>query len=166
MSKDRCSFDLIRRRLNSGFKLMLRTRLVVAVLLVCSAVLFIDTPARAASIVAKVDLSSQRMQVYLNGKKTYSWRVSTGKAGWRTPTGSYSPLVTYRNYYSKKWGMNMPYLVLISRGGIAIHGTHATGKLGRTASHGCIRLHPSNAAKFYGLVRKYGKSSTRVIVSQ
>lgn len=108
--------------------------------------------AETGRVLAKVDLSSQRMHVYVNGKKRYTWRVSTGKRGWETPAGAYRPIRTYKSYYEKKWNMSLPWLVLISHDGIGIHGTGATGRLGRTASHGCIRLHPSNAKKFYSLV--------------
>jgi lipoprotein-anchoring transpeptidase ErfK/SrfK len=119
----------------------------------------------AAEIVAKVDLSQQRMQVFIQGKRKYVWRVSTGKKGWQTPTGNFQPYKTYRNYYEKRWKSNLPYLVMInSSKGIGIHGTHQSGRLGRPASHGCIRLSVGNAAKFYSLVQKHGLYNSRVTV--
>ena len=120
--------------------------------------------ANATAIVAKVDLSQQRMNVYVNGKRKYSWRVSTGKRGWETPARTYRPIRTYKSYYEKKWNMSLPWLVLISSDGIGIHGTGAVGRLGRVASHGCIRLHPSNAKKFYKLVTAGNKYNTRIEV--
>ena len=45
----------------------------------------------AARITAKVDLSAQTMKVYRNGRLMHSWRVSTGRRGYRTPTGTYRP---------------------------------------------------------------------------
>ncbi|MGC1588397.1 MAG: L,D-transpeptidase, partial [Rhodomicrobium sp.] len=36
--------------------------------------------------------------------------------------------------------------------------------LGRPASHGCIRLHPDDAAELYDLVRSSG--GTRIVVSR
>lgn len=120
--------------------------------------------ASTKAIVAKVDLSQQRMHVYVNGKKKYSWRVSTGKRGWETPTRTYRPIRTYKSYYEKKWNMSLPWLVLISTDGIGIHGTGAVGRLGRVASHGCIRLHPANAKKFYNLVTAGNKYNTRIEV--
>ena len=122
------------------------------------------TQAAAAKVVAKVNLSSQRMHVYVDGKKRYSWAVSTGKRGWETPAGAYRPIRTYKSYYEKKWNMSLPYLVLISHDGIGIHATSATGRLGRTASHGCIRLHPSNAKKFFGLVTSNRHSTSVQVV--
>jgi lipoprotein-anchoring transpeptidase ErfK/SrfK len=119
-----------------------------------------------AAVLAKVDLSRQRMEVYVNGRRHYNWIVSTGRDGWRTPAGRYYPFALTRHYYSKKWKMNLPYLVSISSSGIAIHGTEQTGKLGRPASHGCIRLSIGNAARFYRLVESYGMSNTVVIVTR
>ena len=135
----------------------------------CFSILFFlvqpKTPAHSAVIVAKVDLSQQRMNVYVNGKREYVWPVSTGKKGWPTPTGSFRPYKMHRNYYEKYWRANLPYLVAVYRG-IAIHGTNATHKLGRPASHGCIRLSIGNASKFYSLVEKHGLRNTRVVVTQ
>ena len=45
-----------------------------------------------------------------------------------------------------------------------MHGSYHTKSLGRRASHGCVRLHPDNAAKLFALVQKTGLSNTRVIV--
>lgn len=105
------------------------------------------------------------MKVYVNGKREYVWRVSTGKKGWPTPIGSFRPYKTHRNYYEKYWGANLPYLVAVYRG-IAIHGTKATHKLGRPVSHGCIRLSMSNASRFYNLVKKHGLRNTRVVIAR
>lgn len=120
----------------------------------------------AASIKATVDLSSQRMHVYVDGKKKYTWVVSTGKRGWRTKTGSYTPFAQRKKFYSTKWKMSLPYLTWIGQDGTAIHGTYLTSKLGRPASHGCIRLSIRNASKFYKLVEANGFWSTQVIVKR
>lgn len=119
-----------------------------------------------SAVVAKIDLSSQRMTVYVDGKKKYFWRVSTGKKGWRTPTGYYQPYDRHRKYYEKRWRMSLPYLVSISYSGIAIHGTTLVSRLGRPASHGCIRLSIPNAKRFYDLVGKRGLNNTQVVVVQ
>lgn len=60
--------------------------------------------------------------------------------------------------------MSLPYLTWIGDDGTAIHGTYLTSKLGRPASHGCIRLSIRNASKFYKLVEANGSWSTQVIV--
>ena len=38
------------------------------------------------------------------------------------------------------------------------------GPLGRPASHGCVRLAPSNAARLYALVERHGKGATRIVI--
>ena len=128
------------------------------------AILTLSTPAAAASLLARVDLSQQRMEVYVNGHKRHVWAVSTGRDGWNTPPGKYYPFALTRQYYSSQWRMSLPYLISISRDGIAIHGTELSSKLGRRASHGCIRLSIPNAARLYALVQKYGMASTEVVV--
>lgn len=126
----------------------------------------VPVPAIAASLLARVDLSRQRMEVYLQGRKHHVWVVSTGRDGWNTPPGKYYPFALTRQYYSSRWKMNLPYLISISRDGIAIHGTELSSNLGRRASHGCIRLSISNAAVFYSLVQKHGMENTEVVVTR
>ncbi len=126
--------------------------------------LVFSTKPANASVVAKVDISSQVMKVYVNGSHRYSWRVSTGRGRYRTPTGSFRPTFLKRRHYSTKYyGSPMPYSVFFYRG-YAIHGTYATKYLGRRASHGCIRLRPSNAARLFQLVKQYGSGNTRIII--
>jgi nicotinamidase-related amidase len=40
--------------------------------------------------------------------------------------------------------------------GYAIHGSYEINRLGGPASHGCIRLHPANAATLFALVKSGG----------
>ena len=123
-----------------------------------------DLSANAAALVAKVDLSSQRMQVFVNGKKKHSWSIASGKRGWRTPTGRFTPITSYRKKYVKRWNMTLPYAVVLASNGIAVHGS--SGPMGSPRSHGCIRLSVGNAAKFYRLVGRHGLWGTKVIVTQ
>lgn len=122
------------------------------------------TVAQAARLVAQIDLSSQTMTVSQNGSVKYRWKVSTGRKGYRTPTGSYSPKWLSKNHRSRKYNnAPMPYSVFF-RGGYAVHGTYDLKRLGRVASHGCIRLHPDNAAKFFSMVQRTGNSNTRIVI--
>lgn len=135
-------------------------------LALCAAAMWlVAAPAAvAAGVVAKVDLSQQRMNVYVNGVRRYSWRVSTGRGRYRTPTGSWRPKSLKRMHYSRKYdNAPMPYSVFY-HGGYAVHGTNQIRRLGRPASHGCVRLHPSNAARLYALVRRYGRRNSRIVV--
>lgn len=123
------------------------------------------TPA-SANVVARVDLSSQRMSVSVDGWARYNWPVSTARRGYRTPVGSYRPQRMYRSYFSKKYyNSPMPHSIFF-RGGYAIHGTNYMNQLGRPASHGCIRLAPGNAATLYSLVQSYGKGNSRIVITR
>jgi lipoprotein-anchoring transpeptidase ErfK/SrfK len=123
-------------------------------------------PAAAAKVEARIDISSQRMYVKVNGVNKYTWPVSTGRSGYGTPTGTFRPQRLERNWYSRKYdNAPMPHSVFF-RGGYAIHGTTSIRNLGRPASHGCVRLHPSNAAKLYSLIQQNGMGNSRVIVTR
>ena len=120
---------------------------------------------RAATLVANIDVSSQTMTVSKYGQVLYRWSVSTARPGYFTPRGSYQPQWTARMWYSRKYDNSpMPYSVFF-HGGFAIHGTGAVRNLGRPASHGCVRLHPANAATFYAMVKEAGLGNTRIVVT-
>ena len=116
------------------------------------------------TLYATIDLASQRMTVVSRGKRLYRWRISSGRRGYETPAGRFTPAWMARNWHSRKYDMApMPYSVFFNQG-IATHGTTAVSRLGRPASHGCIRLATSNARRFYNLVRRHGMKNTRIIV--
>lgn len=119
-----------------------------------------------AKIIAKIDISSQRMKVYVNGKARYSWPVSTARRGYRTPIGSYRPTRMHRKYYSRKYNNSPMPNSIFFHGGYAIHGTGAIKNLGRPASHGCIRLHPANARALFNLVQSHGRGNTSIRIQR
>ncbi len=117
-----------------------------------------------AAVVAKVDVSSQTMNVYVDGQLTYSWPVSTARKGYYTPRGSYAVQSLQAMHYSRKYDNSpMPHSVFF-KGGFAVHGTHAVSQLGRPASHGCVRLSPGNAAELYSLIQERGRGGSRIVV--
>ena len=131
-------------------------------LLPALAALFLSVQSALASLVANIDLSRQVMTVTVDGAHYAQWKVSTGRNGYGTPTGSFRPYLLRRMHYSSKYENSpMPHSVFF-RGGYAIHGTQYIKRLGRRASHGCIRLHPRNAAQLYRLVLVYGLDNTRI----
>lgn len=117
-----------------------------------------------AGVNVRVDIAAQRIQVTTTDGESYNWAISSGRKGYRTPNGVYRPTRLEKNWYSRKYGGAMPNAVFF-RGGYAIHGTTAVGALGRPASHGCIRLHPANAAKLFALVKKHGADQTRIALN-
>jgi lipoprotein-anchoring transpeptidase ErfK/SrfK len=136
------------------------------ILLLAIGFLFAASPASAGGVVARIDLSEQRMYVSVAGKATYTWPISSARRGYVTPTGSYRPTRLHRRWYSRKYNnAPMPHSIFF-RGGYAIHGTTAVKSLGRPASHGCIRLAPGNAATLFQLVSSHGPRNTRIVITR
>jgi lipoprotein-anchoring transpeptidase ErfK/SrfK len=118
--------------------------------------------AGSSRLKAVIDLDDQRMRVYVNGDHEYTWKVSTGRSGHLTPTGTYKPQWLARMHYSSKYDdAPMPYSVFF-HGGYAVHGTNSISRLGRPASHGCVRLHPNNAKTLFNLVKEHGKGNATI----
>jgi lipoprotein-anchoring transpeptidase ErfK/SrfK len=121
------------------------------------------TPAQAGVIVT-VDKTAQRLSVSVDGFPRYEWPVSTARWGYRTPNGTYRPQWLARKWFSRKYyGSPMPYSIFFD-GGYAIHGSYEISHLGSPASHGCIRLHPDNAAVLFALV-KANMKDTQIVVT-
>jgi len=118
----------------------------------------------AAAIVVQIDRAAQRMAVIVDGAARYNWRVSTARRGYITPPGTYHPEMLARRWFSRKYyNSPMPHSIFFY-GGFAIHGSYEISHLGRPASHGCVRLDPSNAAILFGLVQREGTAATTIVV--
>jgi lipoprotein-anchoring transpeptidase ErfK/SrfK len=115
--------------------------------------------------VVRIDKSSQTMNVWVNGEHRHSWPVSTGRSGYSTPTGSYRPTALRPRHYSSKYNNAPMHNAIFFNRGYAIHATTEVRNLGRPASHGCVRLHPSHARELYGLVQAHGARNTRISVT-
>lgn len=138
---------------------MLRS-LLSALVFICA----MPAMASAASLIAKVDVSSQTMTVIRYGEVIYSWPVSTARKGKVTPRGTYSPKSLSRYHKSSLYNnAPMPYSIFF-KGNYAVHGTNQVSRLGRPASAGCVRLHTSNAATLFSLVKQHGFGDTRIVV--
>ena len=112
-----------------------------------------------AAVDVTIDLATQHMHVQ-SAQASYDWPVSTARAGYVTPTGTFQPQRLAEVYYSKKYdNAPMPHAIFFYYG-FAIHGSYETKHLGQPASHGCVRLAPANAAKLYSLVRAEGATIT------
>ena len=133
-------------------------------ILVLMAFILLCSETRAEEIAVTVDKTAQSLTVEVDGVKRYQWAVSTARRGYSTPNGSYRPEWLARKWYSREYDWSpMPYSIFFS-GGYAIHGSYEISHLGSPASHGCIRLHPENAAVLFALVRS-NMNSTRIVVT-
>ena len=115
-------------------------------------------------VIARVDLSNQKMMVFVGDKLAHEFTVSTGREGFDTPTGRYQVQWIHPKWRSRTYNMApMPWSVFF-HGGYAVHGTTDLRRLGRPASHGCVRLDPKDAKTFYKLVDRRGLENTLVSV--
>jgi lipoprotein-anchoring transpeptidase ErfK/SrfK len=114
-----------------------------------------------ADVYITISKSNQEMVVQ-TPEAVYVWDVSTGRKGFTTPSGQFKPYLLKTIHYSSKYNnAQMPHSIFF-HGGYAIHATNEVKKLGRPASHGCIRLHPQNARWLYQAVNQYGKDNTYI----
>ncbi|MBV1697110.1 MAG: L,D-transpeptidase [Hyphomicrobiales bacterium] len=140
-------------------------RFIVAALSAALSLAFASAATRAqAEIRVEVSRVSQTMDVIVDGEHAYTWRVSTGRSGWATPPGTFHPQFMAARWFSRVFNnAPMPHSIFYS-GPFAIHGTVDVARLGRPASHGCIRLAPANAAVLFELVQKQGMRNTTIVV--
>ena len=123
-----------------------------------------------AQVIATVSLSQQEMflEVHEGGRTTQAliWKVSTGRKGLETPQGAFKPTWLDANHKSDQYeDAPMPYSVFFT-GGYAVHATEFTKRLGTPASHGCVRLSLENAETFFNLVKAYGMSNTKIVITE
>jgi lipoprotein-anchoring transpeptidase ErfK/SrfK len=128
-----------------------------------------------ARVWARISKQKQLLKLYIDGELVDSFKVSTGDKKHETPAFDLRPSgPIFNKYTSKKFpggnynGLgNMPYVVFI-KGGFAVHGTTKGNipKLGKKASHGCVRLHPDNAKIFNEVVKALGIENTWVTITE
>jgi L,D-transpeptidase catalytic domain len=144
---------------------MRTSRFLFASLAVAGLALPFATPCLANVLIA-IDKGTQSMSVSVDGVPRYQWAVSTGRAGYNTPSGAFRPNRMEAIHYSKEYeDAPMPHSIFFDMNGHAIHGFFDTPHLGMAVSHGCVRLSPAHAATLYELVKAEGMANTRVVIS-
>jgi hypothetical protein len=145
----------------------MRHRIPVSAMLLAGLIAVNVVPAPAgADILISVDKSTQTMSVAIDGEMRWRWPVSTGKDGYATPTGTFRPFHLSKYHRSREWDYApMPHSIFFTHRGHAIHGSAETRRLGRTASHGCVRISLENAEKLFELVQKRGRTRTTVVIT-
>ncbi len=98
---------------------------------------------------AVIDLSKQQAWVYDGDEEIYSTRVSTGKSGHRTKTGTFVITNRHRHWNSTIYGSSMPYFQRFSCGDFGFHQGYVPGY---PASHGCIRVPGGNVRRMWELL--------------
>jgi hypothetical protein len=139
-------------------------QLVVSLVLVGAAAL--ASSGAKANVLVTVDKSTQTMTVAVDGMTRWTWPVSTGRAGYATPSGSFQAFRMEATHFSKEWDdAPMPHSIFFTKIGHAIHGTYEVSHLGTAVSHGCVRLSTANAAQLYALVKEEGLPNTQVVIT-
>jgi len=139
-------------------------RCVVRALLAAMLVALAGATRAGAGVLVEVDRSSQTMTVTADDGQRYTWPVSTGRPGYGTPAGTFHPQMMARHWFSRVYyNAPMPYSIFFYYG-FAIHGSYEIARIGRPASHGCIRLHPEDAAILFDLVQRQGMRNTTIVV--
>jgi lipoprotein-anchoring transpeptidase ErfK/SrfK len=115
----------------------------------------------------EINLSTNQLTFYdgLTVRRVYP--VATGQPSFPTPQGSWQVVYkrinpTWTNPAPDGWGADMPRSIppgpgnplgtramSLNASGILIHGTYASGSIGRYASHGCIRMLLSDVEALY-----------------
>lgn len=120
--------------------------------------------ASADNLLALVNVSDQTMTVKKNGKTLYHWKVSTGRKGYATPSGTFRPVRMHKMWRSRKYdNAPMPYAIFYNEG-YAIHGTSYVSRLGSPASHGCVRLNTANAQILYKMLQEEGLGNLKIVI--
>lgn len=96
-------------------------------------------------VVSKAD---QKVLYFSDGALHSVFTCSTGLPKYDLAAGRYKVYLRQRKHWSRKYEVWMPHALFFHRG-YALHATTVIHRLGRPASHGCIRLHPRDAKALY-----------------
>jgi len=119
-----------------------------------------------SAVLISIDKTKQEMTIFLDGIEKYHWPVSTGRAGYSTPSGTYTATSMNEIWYSKQWDNSpMPHSIFFMKDGHAVHGSYEVKNLGKPVSHGCVRISPENATTLYALVKENGLENTQVVLT-
>jgi L,D-transpeptidase catalytic domain len=134
--------------------------------LLAAALTPLTASAASATIDIAIDKTNQQMTVAVDGAPRYLWPVSTGRAGYDTPNGTFKVNRMDANHFSQEWdNAPMPHTMFFDMHGHAIHGFSDVAHLGLAVSHGCVRLAPANATVLFNLVKAEGMANTSVTIT-
>ena len=118
-------------------------------------------------VAVTVTRDGKRVRVFRRGKLTKTYTVAVGSAEFPTPTGQFVVQSMQKNpawnVPNSEWAGDLagetipggdPKNPLVARwigfnGSVGFHGTASAGSLGTAASHGCIRMAPSDVIDLF-----------------
>lgn len=97
-----------------------------------------------------VNLENHTLTLYKNGHFYKSYPVAIGKIATPSIKGTYKIInkaINPGGPYGARWmGLNIP------GGGYGIHGTNNPSSIGKSVSHGCIRMYNKDVIEVFNLV--------------
>ncbi|HKU65553.1 MAG TPA: L,D-transpeptidase family protein [Rhizomicrobium sp.] len=105
----------------------------------------------AGNVWVRIDLTKQLLSVFRGGHEIGSAVILYGTDGKATPVGSFTILEKNSNYYSRSYDAPMPYMLRLTKDGVAIHGSNVREGW---ATHGCIGVPLDFARLLFGVAKK------------
>ena len=110
-----------------------------------------------------MDLSDRQLSLYQDGMLQSRFEIAIGKAGWETPSGTFSVInmrkdPVWQNPITREVVTDPAKNPLGSRWigfwtdgthQIGFHGTNQTELIGQAVSHGCVRLRDSDVQALF-----------------
>ncbi|WP_217913201.1 L,D-transpeptidase [Miltoncostaea marina] len=118
----------------------------------------VDLAVTRTRIVVRV--GARRVELWRAGRREASWRAAVGTSGTPTPRGLFAVQDPVPSQGAQRSYLG-PYIITLTayspvltsfmggNGLVAIHGTDATGLLGRAVSHGCVRVANDAVSRLY-----------------
>lgn len=98
----------------------------------------------------RVNLATQMAYVSRDNQIIAETNISSGREGFKTPTGRFPIWGKEVNHFSHAYKANMPYTQWLTRDGVALHSGSVRGK---PSSHGCIHLPQEFAARLFAMTQ-------------
>lgn len=105
-----------------------------------------DRGVPAGPISVRVDLTSQLASVMRGGHEIGTAVILYGAEGHATPLGRFPILYKAADHHSRTYDAPMPYMLRLTRDGVAVHGSDVRWGV---ATHGCIGLPLAFARKLF-----------------
>jgi lipoprotein-anchoring transpeptidase ErfK/SrfK len=107
------------------------------------------------SVIAVASTASHHTQIYVGGKLTYTWPISSGRPGDDTPNGTYLTIEKENpvRMTGPGYSLLVPWSVRFTWSGDYYHDAYwSVGEQGfENVSHGCVNLSPPDSETYYKL---------------
>lgn len=110
-----------------------------------------DAGVPAGPVRIVVDLATEKLHVYRSGVEIGRAYILYGADHKPTPTGTFPILQKDRDHVSNLYGAPMPYMLRLTWGGVAIHGSQVEAN---AATHGCVGVPDEFAALLFAQAKK------------